>query len=147
MTDGIDHINVYSKGATGLGRELSNFSSHRVNTHHGEFASIEGYWYWLGAAGHSRREELRTKTGWEAKALGRELRAADWGDSHAIFKLAIVYAMVSKLLLHPCVYNDLKASTLPFRHYYVYGDKVIEPANGRWVIETWEHLRRLIQAE
>ena len=45
-TDGIDHINIYSKGKTSLGRWLSNFAKSPIETEDGHFDSIEGYWYW-----------------------------------------------------------------------------------------------------
>lgn len=145
MTDGIDHVNIYSKGTTQLGRALSNFSDHRITTLDGEFASLEGYWYWLGCT-HARREELRHAVGWAAKALGRELRSPDWVHG-ADFKLRIVNAMVTKLILHPFIRHELQVSALPFRHYYVYGDKVVEPTEGKWIVETWEHLRRLVRSD
>jgi hypothetical protein len=46
--DGVTHINVYSRGNTELGRLLSNFA-HTPFSHpeFGEFASVEGFWYWL----------------------------------------------------------------------------------------------------
>ena len=47
MNDGVDHINVYSKGATELGRFLTNMNNIPVNTKHGRFQSVEGYWHWL----------------------------------------------------------------------------------------------------
>lgn len=146
MADGVDHINIYSKGATELGRSLSNFSAHGINTIDGYFASLEGYWYWLGVdAANPRREDLRDATLWRAKELGRELRGADWGDTGQ-FKLRIVAAMVNKLLLHPSIYEQFAASVLPFDHYYVYGDKKVRPDNGKWIIETWEYLRKLLHA-
>jgi hypothetical protein len=39
--DGIDHINVYSKGKTPLSRFLSNFAEADLETEDGNFASIE----------------------------------------------------------------------------------------------------------
>lgn len=45
--DGIDHINVYSKGKTALGRFLSNFAQVDLETKNGNFSSVEAYWYWL----------------------------------------------------------------------------------------------------
>ncbi len=143
MTDGSDHINIYSKGATSLGRALSNFAATNVITIDGEFASIEGYWYWLGCS-HARREELRRVSGWQAKALGRELRSPDW-IHEPDFKLRIINAMVAKLILHPSLHDELKASTLPFRHYYVYGDKIVEPKEGAWIMEAWEYLRSVVK--
>jgi hypothetical protein len=143
MTDGFDHINIYSQGETELGRALSNFSDHGIITLDGEFASVEGYWYWLSCTG-PRRDELRFAVGWEAKKLGRELRGQDWvrGDD---FKLRIIGAMVSKLILHPSLATKLRESVLPFRHYYVYGGRQVTPSDGQWIIDTWEHLRRVLR--
>ena len=46
--DGVTHINVYSKGATALGRALSNFARIPVVVvPNGRFESVEAYWYWL----------------------------------------------------------------------------------------------------
>ena len=47
-TDGIDHINIYSKGYTKLGRLLSNFTKSEF-THpiYGHFMSVEGFWYYI----------------------------------------------------------------------------------------------------
>jgi hypothetical protein len=42
--DGITHINIYSKGKTELGRWLSNFTYHPIETEDGKFDSVEGYW-------------------------------------------------------------------------------------------------------
>ncbi len=145
MTDGVDHLNIYSKGATALGRALSNFADLGVSTVDGEFASIEGYWYWLSVKpGTPRRDDLRFSTGWQAKALGRELRGQDWVGVPD-FKLRIVNAMVAKLILHPTLREALAKSTLGFTHYYVYGDKRVTPDDGQWIIDTWEHLRRVVK--
>ena len=142
--DGIDHINIYSKGVTYVGRALSNFSAHDVITTDGTFSSIEGYWYWLGATG-PRREELRRAVGWEAKKLGRELRAADW-SADPVFKLKIANAMIAKLIMHRSLFDAFKTATLPFRHYYVYGDKVVEPEDGRWIVDLWTYLREMVRS-
>lgn len=103
--DGIDHINIYSKGRTALGRFLSNFAQAEIETEDGEFASIEGYWYWLlchpgtnpdckecdgegvtaldtgpqtyfGPCNVCSRDTLRTLFGNDAKKFGRALRQA-----------------------------------------------------------------------
>jgi len=43
MSDGVTHINIYSKGKTSLDRALSNFAHTPIETVDGKFASIEGY--------------------------------------------------------------------------------------------------------
>lgn len=139
--DGVDHINIYSKGETELGRLLSNFTKSTIITTDGEFASIEAYWYWLNSTSPDK-EKLRFTYGFEAKKIGRELRSADWNNEDT-FKLKIANAMISKLILNPLILDKLKESYLPFKHYYVYNDKTIEPAEGKWILETWEFLRNL----
>lgn len=142
--DGIDHINIYSKGKTKLGRALSNFSHLRVNTIDGSFESIEGYWYWLGC-NDKNKEKLRKCYGFSAKKLGRELRAKDWNND-GIFKIKILSAMLDKLLRYPNLFEVFKKSSLPFKHYYCFGypPKIIEPKNGKWIVDSWEFLRSII---
>lgn len=148
MEDGTEHINIYSKGETKLGRDLSNFAALSIKTLDGTFSSLEGFWYWLSVSSAcAEREKLRYLAGHEAKSLGRALRGSDY-SADPLFKLKIVHAMVGKLIMHPALFADFKASTLPFRHYYVYGgDKQIEPENGQWVVTVWETLRTLVKSE
>lgn len=145
--DGVDWINIYSKGETKLGRDLSNFAALSVETLDGSFASLEGYWYYLSISPSlAARERLRYTVGHEAKSLGRELRGTDY-EANPIFKLKIVHAMVGKLILHPALFAAFKDSSLPFRHYYVYGGQEVEPKSGQWIVPIWEMLRALIKSE
>ena len=136
--DGVDHLNVYSKAKTKLGRFLSNFYYTPFECADGKFASIEGYWYWLNVPESTpRRDELRTKHGWEAKKLGRDLRGADWNTSDD-FKNKIKDAIRIKLEINPIPAELLKNCHLPLKHYYVYGDKVVEDHKSDWIIEYLE---------
>ena len=140
--DGIDHINVYSKGKTELGKFLSNFAYSLIETEDGLFSSIEGYWYWLG----HNDDRLRKLSGFEAKKLGRELGAPDWIDSEE-FKEKIKKAITIKLNSNEAV-ELLDANSdlldLPLAHYYVYKGKVVEPKDGEWILE---HLKNVINGE
>lgn len=151
MSDGIDWINIYSKGETKLGRDLSNFAALSVETLDGSFASLEGYWYWLSVPPSlAARDALRYQTGHEAKFLGQSLRRGSREVHYTIdplFKLKIVHAMVGKLILHPALFAALKDSSLPLRHYYVYGGVEVEPKSGQWIVPIWEMLRALIKSE
>lgn len=133
--DGKTHINIYSRGKTDLGRFLSNFTKHRIDTEDGKFDSIEGYWYWLGC----KDEKLRTLSGWEAKQYGRKVRAADWNNSED-FKRKICGAIENKIRNSKYL-NRFTNNDLPLEHYYVYGDKVVKPEEGKWVIEYLLKLR------
>jgi hypothetical protein len=61
--DGIDHINIYSRGKTEVGRQLSNFA-HTPFTHkdYGYFNSVEGLWYYLiTGCKHENLSKMRRK--------------------------------------------------------------------------------------
>jgi hypothetical protein len=63
-----------------------------------------------------------------------------------VFKLRIANAMIAKLIMNPQLFIEFHTSTLPFAHYYLYGeDKVVEPKDNRWVIDLWTYLRELIK--
>lgn len=131
--DGIDHINIYSKGKTELGRFLTNFSRTLIKTEDGYFSSVEGYWYWLSCPD----ERLRTVHGFEAKKLGRELGAKDWSND-ITFKDKIKKAIDYKLKMHCEFKDELQNCRLPLKHYYVYGNKIIEPKDGQWILDHLE---------
>lgn len=128
--DGIDHINIYSKGKTKLGQFLTNFAYSPIETEDGWFQSIEGYWYWLSC----KNDKLRDLYGWKAKVVGRELGGKDWMDDED-FKRKILAAIDVKLRHSPHYFNELRASQLPLKHYYVYGGKVVEPKDGKWILD------------
>ena len=137
--DGTTHINIYSQGRTSLGRALSNFADTPIDSVDGPFRSIEGYWYWLNAQ-DDRREALRDMAGFEAKKYGREIRCEDWNDA-PLFKLKIYNAMLTKMILHPNILEEFKKNKLPFRHYYIFKSKVVEPADGKWILDMWTFLQ------
>jgi len=137
--DGLDHINVYSKGQTFLGRLLSNFAHTPFTCEDGKFASIEGYWYWLSIVDKKEREVLRTLHGYEAKEVGRKLRTDQFGDNVDAFKRKICKAIKIKIEAHNL--DKLLAETdLPLTHYYLYGKKRVE-GGGEWIIVFLERLR------
>ena len=136
--DGITHINVYSKGKTELGRFLSNFAKapfvHPVD---GYFNSVEAYWYWLS----TKDDSLRETYGFRAKELGRALGGKDWLDDDS-FKTKIKDAIYLKIATNIRMFKEFKENTLPLKHYYVYGGtKVVEPKEGKWIIDYIETLR------
>lgn len=134
--DGKTHLNIYSKAQTELGRFLSNFSHCPIITEDGPFDSIEGYWYWLG----SKDDKLRTLSGYAAKSYGRSIGAPDWQDSDE-FKRKICAALEKKLLTPKAmnvIFDNWNLIKLPFVHYYVYNNKIVQPKEGKWVIKKIE---------
>ncbi len=128
--DGIDHINIYSKAKTDLGRFLTNFAYAPMSTEDGYFSSVEGYWYWLSC----KDDKLRKLYGFQAKQVGRECGGKDWLDTEE-FKSKILAAIDQKLKSHTEYMKQLQECSLPLKHYYVYGDKVVEPKDGRWILD------------
>lgn len=148
LDDGVSHINVYSKGKTWLGKFLSNFADCNVMTEDGQFRTIEGYWYWLSCApsysDHTIIDPLRFTNGWESKVLGRKLRGKDWVDDPE-FKHKILSAIAYKVInSKPCM-EEMKRTELPFVHYYIYDDKVIDVPECKWILDFLEFLRLDIQ--
>lgn len=139
--DGITHINIYSQGKTREGRELSNFD-HKpfVHKEFGAFASVEGFYYWLGC----QDERLRHAHGYEAKKLGQSLPVVRrWNKEK--FESLILEALALKLERYPALANKLAESTLPLTHYYAkYYDgklKVTVPPNSDYMLAFFEEWR------
>ena len=145
LRDGVDHINVYSKGRTELGRLLSNFAQTPFDCIDGHFESVEGYWYWLLAVKepvNRELERLRSLHGFEAKRVGKEIENIDrTRPVTREFRECIYNAFAAKLKANPRVQELLKASTLPFKHYYVYERGVQVLPEFDWLMVYWENLR------
>lgn len=144
--DGVEHINVYSKAKTELGRKLSNFAYSPFFCEDGKFNSIEGYWYWLRAheVSFEKREKLRDLSGYAAKKYGRELGCKDWPrDEQELFRRKIKAAFDKKLESNPEISKMLIESELPFVHYYLYGgEKVVYDGRSDWLMEYIEEVRK-----
>ena len=117
FTDGINHINAYSKGRTDLGRMLSNFyHSPFMHPELGQFASMEGFWFYIRNG--CRDDVLRTLFGYDAKCYGSELPSVRTSN----FESLIYEGLECKLeqnqeILEACLDNNL-----PYYHYYVYDE-------------------------
>jgi hypothetical protein len=134
--DGRDHINVYSKGKTKLGRMLSNWSEYTVEfPEAGLFRCLEGYWFWLGTGDGA----LRNMSGWEAKNYGKTHARVNKIEANTFMHL-IMQAMQTKVRQHHEIQIELEKSELPFCHYYEYGGKKID-AGYEWITTEWELIR------
>ncbi len=140
VNDGIDHVNVYSKSKTELGRFLSNFTYSPVHTEDGFFATIEGYWYWLGTG--DERLRLYTK-GWECKRLGKSLGVTKIDQS--VFKQKILKALDLKLVSRPEKLTQLQMLDLPLTHYYYFGSitnpRIIQVTDCDWILDHFRKYR------
>lgn len=144
--DGTTHINIYSKGATDLGKKLSNFYHAPIDTDFGKFQSIEGYWHWLRTKPKiEKRENLRNLWGSSAKILGGSLEKNP-NINEEKFKFLIKYALLLKFDTYDTIREPFKKSTLPLTHYYVYGGKV-QYAGYEWIVKFLEDVRTIYKQD
>lgn len=139
--DGVDHINVYSKGQTVLGRRLSNFACAPFELDSKRFASVEAWWYWRQLP----RDDpgLRALYGWQAKSFGGSMIHNCRKPDPTPDELIRVYR--AKLDAHPALLAEVKASTLPFDYYYVYNG-VRRDTPHRWTGQLWNRVRDELKA-
>lgn len=157
--DGKTHINIYSKGATKLGQDLTNFSFMPVMIPtYGLFNSIEGYWYytklrmlhreWTEAQMTSIKT-LRNLHGYMAKKTGSELLKVvseeEWNDfDEETFRGLIKEAIRLKIGSSYPLQKELSELTLPLVHYYTYGSgdkKVVREGSAQWIVDFIDRLR------
>ncbi len=137
--DGVTHINIYSKGRTNLGRMLSHF--YPVNIKHpyfGEFDNMECFWQYLSTG--CKHEELRKLSGFEAKKASKSLEKVFRSD----FMEQIKFANTLKLVQHKCILDVFLQSTLPFEHYYTFGEpaKVVRPKEAQDLIDMFNDIKK-----
>lgn len=159
--DGVDHINVYSRGRTQLGRTLSNFAHTPI--HHpkdGYFASIEAYWYWLAIGdlhNSPKYHHLRSLHGFQCKEVGRKA-LQEWSqvNNHQVpevpdFVCRVKKALLCKIQQTAGLAELLKASTLPLIHYYYWGEKspykVSRPVKYDWITDYISDIREYLNGD
>jgi len=140
VNDGVTHINIYSRGKTELGRILSNFSKTPfMHPEYGLFNSVEGFYYYVSTG--LVNEDLREVSGFLAKSIGKKYPRVKVDN----FTSIIDSALRAKVRCNGNIKEGLIESTLPFTHYYVFGDhpnvKVIVPEEHQWFVEAFEKIR------
>lgn len=144
--DGVDHINLYSRAATELGRKGSHFAyASFEHPEYGKFDSMEGFWYWLRSKykGTPEVERLRTLYGYSAKEHGRKQESEHFEDFHRTINTGNWYKFTQNDDLRQLMID----SHLRFDHYYVVGDgKIMVRPNGfEWLIAGFEAIRKQLK--
>ncbi len=142
--DGYTHINIYSKGKTKLGRDLSNFSPHSFTLEpYGWFPSVESFYFWFLTG--QQHEELRKVSGAAAKAAANKYMH-DRIEMTPERLNVIQDAICAKIMQNPELAERLRKSTLKFEHYYLYGGKIIDVSDDhRWFVQTFEDIRTVLK--
>lgn len=152
--DGIDHINIYSRGETELGRFLTNVHVMPLRLKEGVFSSIESYWFWLLTG----NDKLKLLNPYEARDIGKSSVRTNshlYIDSNGMynkrFQRKIMRAIKRKIDSSPEHKEMLIESTLPFKHYYVYGDKwrpgkskIYDMIEFEWIINFIDFYRNYL---
>lgn len=164
--DGIDHINIYTKSLTELGKNLSNLYCcyPKLKLDLGDFSTLEGYWYSLKINALKLEandfkfelETLKNLNGFKAKSLGSQIIKQIISQNELIknedeyltesFKTSIKKAIEIKINSIKNLKFDLMYSKLPLTHYYYYGEleknpKIIELPQHQWMIDYITELR------
>lgn len=140
--DGVDHINIYTRGRTWLGRRLSNLADVGfTHPQYGEFRTVEGFWYY--ARSGFQHEGLRNLSGFQAKTFGKNYSVVHIENFLDLIKEAIRY----KILQNPELLRAFVKSDLPFEHYYTYGNPPVVrvPKDHQWLNTFHGALRTELQ--
>lgn len=147
VQDGVDHINIYSKGKTELGRLLSNFARTPFVYHPwGVFESVEGFWYWYFTG--CQHFQFKKLYGYQAKQEGQKYRD-DRIDKTGITESdreVILEAIRCKLRQNKNILKLLTENTLPFAHYYEYSGKRVYKPEYDWIVDEITRINLLMRA-
>lgn len=148
-TDGVDHINIYTKGKTEVGRALTNLSPYSFLYEGDRFMSVEGFWYY-----HKMKilglpyEHFKVMRGFDAKKAGGKIKHNLSPEQFDEFKLIMIEGMKCRLRQNPKLLKLLVDSDLPFKHYYGYGStekgwKIVELHRHNWQCDLYEEIRSI----
>lgn len=140
--DGVTHINIYSRSKCELGRMLSHFYAATVNHPFlGEFANMECFWHYLATG--CKHEKLRNMPAFKVKQLSKEIPKVIRDD----FMEQIQIANELKILQHPSILYRFRDSTLPFEHYYTFGEPPVvrRPNEAQELIDMFETIRTIFK--
>jgi predicted NAD-dependent protein-ADP-ribosyltransferase YbiA (DUF1768 family) len=138
-TDGVDHVNVYSRGRTAAGRLLSNFARTPFVLHGVRFESVEGFYHSMLVEDEALRLEIAALWGREAKAWGKKSGKRPgasvrlWDGRVAPFHGEEFMEEFERAVRAKCEQNEevrqalLSTGTLPLTHYYVMFGRPVHP--------------------
>lgn len=143
IDDGITHVNTYSKGATQLGRLISNMYEDPFTCELGSFRCIECLYHYVRFYQEPEAEMFHSLNGFDGKKLANLLKAERKEDFYPGWEKILYTQMWEKFKRHRC-YFVFQYKDLPLVHYYVYGGKEVQTGTiSRWDEEV-EKMRKCI---
>lgn len=145
LDDGVKHINIYSRGATELGRALSNFTrTPFMHPEYGYFESMEGFYFYVSTG--FKHEDLRDRWGSHAKIAGSQRDRIPLDN----FIEVVDGGCRAKVRCNGNIGDQIFRSTLPFAHYYVWGEnaskRAVVPVKHQWIVDSFEAIRQELKA-
>jgi predicted NAD-dependent protein-ADP-ribosyltransferase YbiA (DUF1768 family) len=147
-TEGIDHVNIYSRSRTPQGRLLSNFAATPFTLYGIRFATVEGFYQGMLFDDEQERLRIAGLSGSAAKRLQKKAgrKAGDpvrtW-DGRTIpyraeeFDEEVRKAIRQKVRENPEVAAALLGTgDLPLTHYYVMWGRPIQPRGESGLLEN-----------
>lgn len=140
--DGEDHINIWERGATDIGRFLTHNSNfHFTHNLFGRFANMECFWHYIQS--DERDDRVRTLTGQQLKNFAKKMTQIRVQNFRAI----IMDSNYQRIMKYPAVVQSMRDTTLPFDCYYV--DKATKlrtrPSFFNWFVMGMEEIRSAIK--
>ncbi len=142
--DGVDHINIWERGNTEIGKFLAHGS--HTPFHHpyfGLFNNIEAFWHYIRS--EERDDRIR---------LMNNLSAKKFSENFNLIKVPNFYAVIMdanwfKIKEYPHKAALLKESTLPLEMYYIYRDNgvPIRPMFAAWALQGFEEIRKALKED
>lgn len=161
INDGKDHINIYTKGSTELGRLLTNLSDVPVKVGDLNFRTLEGLWYFTLLSLTDSLDKVNLKilmneNGFKVKSHSREvisshnlINEVDKIRDTEEFRTSIKNFITIKIISNDKLMKMLKESELPLTHYYYYGKlenpKVHYLNEYQWMTDHIVELRNKLQ--
>lgn len=150
--DGINHINIYSKGKTNLGKRLTNMHHFTFRYDNIEFISVEQAWHFYKFCGYPEiaNKVLQFKNSFECLKFARDNKQEDSAEhvQTPIFQQLMKDVIRTRIECDIELQNMLRNSWLPFEHYYVYGDKIQDQRNKyEWLLDIFEEYRTELHFE
>lgn len=170
FTDGLDHINVYSRGKTLLGKYLSNFARTPVMISTLRFASVESWWFYKKMKNINAKytaDKLYSRIPFSSEDLGivqnligvdakyffnQKVKAINYLKSEDLDyaeptpeQVEAVFRL--KVNQNTEVRRLLKESTLPFAHYYEMHGHKVNADKYLYMADIWFKIREELQDE
>ena len=143
VKDGEDHINIWERGET----ELGKFLAHGTNAPFkhpvfGMFSNIECFWLYIRS--EERDDRIRVLNSLSAKKFSENFTLLHVPNFYAV----IMDANWHKVQQHPNKLELLKNNTLPLEMYYLYKNNPgvkIRPVFASWVLQGFEEIKNALK--